>query len=117
MSRVLSRSALLLAVLVGTAEAQSTVELFRDDFSRFTPGLLSEPVGRLNPAVQEYHYLAQRGVPTGPWANAIGYLDSWAAGTEDGRPYLEQHLPSTETRMMTRLFSPQFITGDPQWGD
>jgi hypothetical protein len=56
-------------------------------------------------------------VPTGPWANAICYLDAWAAGDEDGRPYLEQHLPPGDSRMMTRLFSPLFVTGDPEWGD
>ena len=37
-------------------------ELFRDDFSRFPPGWLSRPVGQLNAAIQEYHYLAERGV-------------------------------------------------------
>jgi hypothetical protein len=118
MVRSLSRPAtFLLLALLGGAAAQSPVELFHDDFSRFPPGLLSEPLGRLNPAVQEYHYLAQRGVPTGPWANAICYLDAWAAGDEDGRPYLEQHLPPGDSRMMTRLFSPLFVTGDPEWDD
>ena len=107
----------LLTILAGSAAAQSPVELFRDDFSRYPPGLLSEPLGRLNPAVQEYHYLAHRGVPTGPWANAICYLDAWAAGDEDGRPYLEQHLPPGDSRMMTRIFSPLFVTGDPEWAD
>jgi hypothetical protein len=110
-------AALLLPLLTGIANAQTPVDLFRDDFSRFPPGLLSEPLGRLNPAIQEYHYLAHRGVPTGPWDNAIGYLDAWAAGDEDGRPYLEQHLPPQDSRMMTRLFSPLFITGDPEWSD
>jgi hypothetical protein len=108
---------LLLATLATVAQAQSPVDLFRDDFSRFPPGLLSEPLGRLNPAIQEYHYLAHRGVPTEPWANAICYLDAWAAGDEDGRPYLEQHLPPGDSRMMTRLFSPLFVTGEPEWAD
>ncbi len=107
----------LLTIPASVADAQSTVDLFRDDFSRYPPGLLSEPLGRLNPAVQEYHYLAHRGVPTGPWANAICYLDAWAAGDEDGRPYLEQHLPPGDSRMMTRIFSPLFVTGDPEWAD
>src|SRR5262245_34286630 len=107
----------LLAVLVGAADAQTAVDLIRDDFSRYPPGLLSEPLGRLNPPVQEYHYLEHRGVPQGPWANAICYLDSWAVGDEDGRPYLEQHLPPSDSRMMTRVFSPLFVMGDPEWGD
>lgn len=110
-------AALLLAALGSLARAEAPVELFHDDFSRFPPGLLSEPLGRLNPAIQEYHYLEHRGVPTGPWANAICYLDSWAAGDEDGRPYLEQHLPPSDTRMATRTFSPLFVTGDPEWAD
>src|SRR5262249_61166472 len=121
MRRVLSWVATLLPIIllasVSVARAQSPVDLFRDDFSRYPPGLLSEPLGRLNPAVQEYHYLAHRGVPTGPWANAICYLDAWAAGDEDGRPYLEQHLPPGDSRMMTRVFSPLFVTGDPEWAD
>jgi rhamnogalacturonan endolyase len=119
MLRVLSPPAmfLLLTLLAGSVSAQSPVELFRDDFSRYPPGLLSEPLGRLNPAVQEYHYLAHRGVPTAPWANAICYLDAWAGGDEDGRPYLEQHLPPGDSRMMTRIFSPLFVTGDPEWAD
>jgi hypothetical protein len=108
---------LLLITLAAVTQAQAPVDLFRDDFSRYPPGLLSEPLGRLNPAIQEYHYLAHRGVPTGPWANAICYLDAWAAGDEDGRPYLEQHLPPGDSRMMTRLFSPLFVTGDPEWAD
>ena len=67
------------------------VSLFSDDFSRFPPGWLSKPVGTLNAAIQEYHYLPHRGVPTKPWANAICHLDAWVAGDEDGVPYLEQH--------------------------
>src|SRR4051794_1224216 len=119
MVRARFATVLLLTLLAGVADAQSQtpVALFQDDFSRYPPGLLSEPLGRLNPAVQEYHYLAHRGVPTGPWDNAICYLDAWAAGDEDGRPYLEQHLPPGDSRMMTRLFSPLFITGDPEWSD
>ena len=42
-------------------------------------------------AIQEYHYLPHRGVPLGPWANAICHLDAWAVGEEDGKAYLEQH--------------------------
>src|SRR5262249_59118878 len=121
MRRVLSWVATLLPIIllasVSVARAQSSVELFRDDFSRYPPGLLSEPLGRLNPAVQEYHYLAHRGVPAVPWANAICYVDAWAAGDEDGRPYLEQHLPPQSSRMMPRVFSPLFVAGHPRCTD
>ena len=36
-------------------------ELFRDDFSYYPSGWLSSPVGQLNGAIQEYHYLPHRG--------------------------------------------------------
>ena len=67
------------------------VELFKDDFSRFPPGLLSAPLGQLNGAIQEYHYIEHRGVATYPWRNPIVHLDTWAAGDEPDGPYLEQH--------------------------
>src|SRR5438445_8066271 len=88
-------------------------DLFRDDFSRFPPGWLTRPVGQLNGAIQEYHYLPHRGVPLGPWANAICHLDAWAVGEEEGRSYLEQHTINTEARLM----SPLFVAGDPEWQD
>ena len=91
----------------------AAADLFRDDFSRYPPGWLTSPVGMLNAAIQEYHYLPHRGVPLGPWANAICHLDAWVAGDEDGRTYLEQHLTS-DTRQWT---NPIFITGDPEWGE
>ena len=99
------------------SNAADDVVLIEDDFSRFSPGLLSAPIGQLNPAIQEYHYLADRGVPLAPWANAIGYLDAWAAGDEDDRPYLEQHLSPDHRWMEPRVFSPLFITGEPEWKD
>jgi rhamnogalacturonan endolyase len=86
-------------------------DLFRDDFSRFPPGWLTRPVGRLNAAIQEYHYLANRGVPLGPWANAICHLDAWAVGEEGGKAYLEQHTVNDQPRLM----NPIFLTGDPEW--
>jgi hypothetical protein len=91
--------------------------LLRDDFSRFPVGLLSRPLGQLNPAVQEYHFLAHRGPVLDPWENAIIYLDAWAAGDEDGRPYVEMHLGSTNPRMEPELFTPSFVTGDEEWKD
>src|SRR5437868_11878082 len=97
--------------------ADDEVELFRDDFSRFTPGSLTSPLGLLNGAIQEYHYLANRGIELGPWENAICHIDAWVAGEESGKPYLEQHLPATHKDMVPQLFAPLFITGDPSWSD
>ncbi len=89
----------------------AALELFRDDFSAFPPGWLTRPVGQLNAAIQEYHYLPHRGVPLGKWANAICHLDAWAAGEEEGKGYLEQHTVNDESRLM----NPIFLTGDPEW--
>jgi rhamnogalacturonan endolyase len=86
-------------------------ELFRDDFSRFPPGWLSQPVGQLNGAIQEYHYLPHRGVDTHPWTNPITHWDSWIAADEDGKTYVEQHLVQAEPRRFHSLF----VTGDPLW--
>jgi len=102
----------ILAGLLAALSARSA-ELFRDDFSRFAPGWLTSPVGQLNAAIQEYHYLPHRGVPLGPWANAICHLDAWVAGDEDGVPYLEQHTVNALARQM----NPIFLTGDPEWSD
>ncbi|MGH9844194.1 MAG: hypothetical protein ACREEM_36170, partial [Blastocatellia bacterium] len=98
---------------LGAEDAGNIPDLFHDDFSRFPPGGLSSPVGSLNGAIQEYHYLPHRGVPLGPWANAICHLDAWVAGDEDGRPYLEQHLVNNQSGLM----NPLFITGDAEWSD
>ncbi len=105
----------LIGSIAGAAD--ETVELFRDDFSRYTPGPLSAPIGELNAAIQEYHYLPHRGVELGPWANAICHIDAWAAGEEDGTTYLQQHLAPTHETMVPKLFAPLFITGDPEWRD
>jgi rhamnogalacturonan endolyase len=88
-------------------------ELFRDDFSNFPPGWLSSPVGMLNGAIQEYHYLPNRGVPLEPWANAIVYQDAWVVSDENGKSYLEQHLVND----LSRLMNPTMITGDPEWAN
>jgi rhamnogalacturonan endolyase len=110
-----------IVVLVVSASANCVadelVELFADDFSRFSPGPLTSPVGKLGGAIQEYHYLAHRGVPLGPWANAICHIDAWVAGEEDGKPYLEQQLPPTHKEMTPKLFAPIFLTGGPEWCD
>jgi hypothetical protein len=115
------RAGTLLLALAGHVLAESPrspaacrpAALFEDDFGRFPPGWLSQPVGMLNGAIQEYHYLPHRGVPLGPWENAICHLDAWVAGDEDGVPYLEQHLVNAQSPFT----SPLFVTGDPEWGD
>jgi rhamnogalacturonan endolyase len=104
------RLILLLLSTLALAPA-SPVELFRDDFSKFPPGWLSKPVGLLNGAIQEYHYLPHRGVPTHPWYNPITHNDSWVAGDEDGKTYLEQHLLHDQPER----WQPLFVTGDPLW--
>src|SRR5262249_54346968 len=100
-------------LLAGLSAAAFGAELFHDDFSRFPAGRLSGPIGELNGAIQEYHYLPHRGVPLGPWANAICHLDAWAVGEEEGKPYLEQHTVNDQARLM----NPIFLTGDPEWED
>jgi hypothetical protein len=49
---MLSLSAVLTAVF--------GAELFHNDFAHFPPGRLSGPIGELNGAIQEYHYLPHR---------------------------------------------------------
>jgi hypothetical protein len=102
---------LLLTVFVGVAAIAA--DLFRDDFSRFPPGWLTSPVGTLNPAIQEYHYLPNRGVPLGPWSSPIAHLDSWIVGDEQGKPYLEEQIDSNAKQWSP----PLFITGDAEWSD
>lgn len=104
------RTLLFWLLLFGVA-APVNVELFRDDFSKLPPGLLSAPVGQLNGAIQEYHYLPHRGVSTAPWYNPITHNDSWVAGDEDGKTYLEQHLIHDQPER----WQPLFVTGDPLW--
>jgi hypothetical protein len=102
-----------LCLFLAAVAVAPAADLFRDDFSRFPPGWLTNPVGTLNAAIQEYHYLPHRGVPLGPWASPISHLDSWIVGDEKGVPYLEEQLDST-----ARQWSPPlFVTGDPEWSD
>lgn len=94
------------------ASSGFAAEVFRDDFSRFPPGALSSPMGQLNGAIQEYHYIAYRGVPTAPWRNPIVHEDAWLAGDENGKTYLEQHTVVSDNR-----YHPLFVTGDEEWAD
>ena len=89
-SRIVCQLVGLVALAVWCSPSHAA-DLFRDDFSGFPPGWLTRPIGQLNAAIQEYHYLPHRGVPLGPWANAICHLDAWAVGEEEGKSYLEQH--------------------------
>ncbi len=86
--------------------------LTREDFSKFPAGWLSEPLGRRNAAIQEYHYLAHRGVDIAPWQNSLCHLDAWVVGEEDGAPYLEQVLKYFQPEHA----APLLVTGDPEWG-
>jgi rhamnogalacturonan endolyase len=106
-------STTVLLVLLGWRVPCGAGELFRDDFSAFPPGWLTRPIGQLNGAIQEYHYLPDRGVPLGPWANVICHLDAWAVGEESGKAYLEQHSVNDQSALM----SPIFLTGDPEWSN
>ncbi len=110
LSQIRCRLMVFLA-LAAWCSSCGAADLFRDDFSAFPPGWLTRPVGQLNGAIQEYHYLSHRGVPLGDWANAICHLDAWAVGEEEGKRYLEQHTVNDQSRLM----NPIFLTGDPEW--
>ena len=102
-----------LPLIAACAVTAGAADLFHDDFSHFPPGWLTNPVGTLNAAIQEYHYLPHRGVPLGAWASPIGHLDAWIVGDERGVPYLEEQLDSTAKQWSP----PLFITGDGEWSD
>jgi rhamnogalacturonan endolyase len=105
------RAFLIAALFVPLYSSDAGEVLFRDDFSRFPAGLLSQPLGQLNGAIQEYHYLPHRGVPLEPWANAIIHDDSWLISDEGGKSYLEQH----QFNERAAHYNPLFVTGDPEW--
>jgi rhamnogalacturonan endolyase len=111
--RALALLALLAASPAVAAPRCELADLFHDDFAHFPPGWLSKPLGTLNGAIQEYHYLPNRGVPLEPWAAPIVHLDAWIAGDEDGVPYVEQHTVNE----LANILSPLFITGDDEWSD
>jgi hypothetical protein len=94
----------LLVLMILTAVSCFSADLSRDDFSHFPPGWLTSPVGTLNGAIQEYHYLPNRGVPLGPWANAIGHLDAWVVGSEEGKPYLKEQLDPAARQWTPPIF-------------
>lgn len=102
-----------LPLIAACAVTAGAADLFHDDFLHFPPGWLTNPVGTLNAAIQEYHYLPHRGVPLGAWASPIGHLDAWIVGDERGVPYLEEQLDSTAKQWSP----PLFITGDGEWSD
>lgn len=103
----------ILTLLAAAASLAHSAELFHDNFSHFPIGRLTMPLGFTNPAIQEYHYLDNRGVPLGSWENAICHTDAWLVGEEDGHAYLEQSL-GPDTR---QFVNPIFLTGDPEWSD
>lgn len=116
LSFLLSASiAVALTMTAGTPrlDANGERELFADDFSKLPAGWLSSPVGTLNGAIQEYHYLPHRGVPLGKWENAICHVDAWVIGDEEGTSFLEQHT----LHPLPELSTPMFVTGDPEWQD
>lgn len=86
-------------------------DLFRDDFGHFPPGWLSQPVGQLNGAIQEYHYLPNRGVALDPWFNPIVHQDAWIVSDEEGKPYLEQQGLTDRPEW----FNAMLVTGEPEW--
>ena len=97
----------------GALRAKPADVLFSDDFSGFPPGWLSRPLREAKASIQAYHYLSDRGVPLGSWANAICQMDAWIVGDEEGRSYLEQHMVNDPSKGV----SPLFITGEPEWAD
>jgi rhamnogalacturonan endolyase len=113
--RLARRLLLSIAVAALLAVPAAAADLFSDDFSSLPPGLLSAPMGQLNGAIQEYHFIRHRGVDVRPWYNPIVHLDSWVVGDEDGKSYLEQHMLMEER--FRNLLYPLFVTGDEEWGD
>jgi rhamnogalacturonan endolyase len=87
-------------------------EFFHDDFSKLPDGWLTEPIGQLNSAIQENHWIAARACPHGAWSNGVADLDSWFVSSEDGASYMQQQIDHPRVGAKSVL-----ITGDDDWGD
>lgn len=87
-------------------------ELFWDDFSGLPAGWLMEPIGRLNTAIQEFHWIPSRALPQGAWSNAVVDQDAWLASSEDGKSYMQQQLFHPPDHVNAVL-----VAGDPEWSD
>src|SRR5208282_4750099 len=95
-----------------TPSDSTATELFRDDFSRLPAGWLSEPIGRLNTAIQEFHWIPSRALPHGAWSNGVVDQDAWLVSSEEGKPYMQQQLFHSPDHVSAVL-----ITGEPEWCD
>ncbi|MGO9642425.1 MAG: hypothetical protein ACLP1Y_14110 [Candidatus Acidiferrales bacterium] len=88
------------------------LEFFHDDFSKLPAGWLTEPIGQLNSAIQENHWIASRAWPHGAWSNGVADLDSWFVSSEDGKSYMQQQIDHPRVGAKSVL-----ITGEEEWGD
>ncbi len=79
--RAIAAGVLVVIAIAGgrvfSVPSEHDVELFKDDFSRFAPGMLSAPLGQLNGAIQEYHYIEHRGVPTSCFAETPYFAEGF----------------------------------------
>ncbi len=87
-------------------------ELFHDDFSGLPAGWLSEPLGRLNTAIQEFHWIAGRALPQGAWSNGVVDQDAWLVSSEAGMSYMQQQLHHPPDHVNAVL-----IAGEREWRD
>ena len=86
--------------------------LFHDDFSGLPAGWLSEPLGRLNTAIQEFHWIAGRALPQGAWSNGVVDQDAWLVSSEAGMSYMQQQLHHPPDHVNAVL-----IAGEREWRD
>ena len=92
--------------------ASATASMFRDDFSKLPPGWLSKPVGLLNGAIQEYHYLPHRGVPH---ASLVQPDHAQRLVGRGRRGRQDRTSNSTCVHDQPERWQPLFVTGDPEW--